>query len=448
MRISRLRISGFRSIKDVDINIPQMCALVGPNNAGKSNILLAIQKVLGRDWVSVSSFGEDDVWQRDGDSGFRIAISFEPAIEYRKFKGGDPAGVRTLVYEYTRYKAGERAGERRLEQACLNDDDDSIVVLAKAPKKGEQHKYQPLVGIPAEIRDEVPLVYIGTSRSLHDQLPKARYSMLKQLLEDVDRDLRRPDRVVELLQPGGEKVTVSRIDRFSQLMEEVLLLLRTDEFKALESSIKTNALRMLGFDPETESDKLDFFFSPFSTMDFYRSLDLLVREGDFTINATELGEGTQNALVLALLRAFEERRKKGAVLLLEEPEMFLHPQMQRSLYKTLFEIAKTNQVIYTTHSPHFVAVPDYTRVALVRKGDIGTAVRFSNLPTNDKRREKLVKELDPERNELFFARRLLLVEGSRSWRFQSTHEDSVSTWTMPAHPLWKSEGSGIFWSSP
>jgi putative ATP-dependent endonuclease of the OLD family len=116
-------------------------------------------------------------------------------------------------------------------------------------------------------------------------------------------------------------------------------------------------------------------------------------------------------LVLSILQAFEERRKKGAILLIEEPEMFLHPQMQRSLYRTIRRIGATNQVIYTTHSPHFVAVPDYHEVLLVRKDDNGTNVQRSNLPMDPKRREKLIKELDPERNELFFASRLLLVEG-------------------------------------
>jgi predicted ATP-dependent endonuclease of OLD family len=179
----------------------------------------------------------------------------------------------------------------------------------------------------------------------------------------------------------------------------------------LETAIKKNALRQLGFDPDTDTDKLDFFFSPFNPMDFYKSLDLCVREQDFTIKATDLGEGVQNALVLSILQAFEERRKQGAILLIEEPEMFLHPQMQRSLYKTLREIGKTNQIIYTTHSPHFVTIPEYHEVLLVRKGMEGTTVCCSNLPNDEKRREKAIKELDPERSEMFFATRLLLVEG-------------------------------------
>src|SRR6266436_2200746 len=91
--------------------------------------------------------------------------------------------------------------------------------------------------------------------------------------------------------------------------------------------------------------------------------------------------------------------------------MFLHPQMQRSLYKTLRKIGETNQVIYTTHSPHFVSVPDYRNVLLVRRNDEGTYVVQSSLAADNKRREKLLKELDPERSELFFANRLLLVEG-------------------------------------
>jgi predicted ATP-dependent endonuclease of OLD family len=97
--------------------------------------------------------------------------------------------------------------------------------------------------------------------------------------------------------------------------------------------------------------------------------------------------------------------------LIEEPEMFLHPQMQRSLYKTLCRIGEKNQVIYTTHSPHFVTVPDYNQVVLVRKAAGATKVFLSGLPTDMSRREKLIKELDPERNELFFATRLLIVEG-------------------------------------
>ena len=267
------------------------------------------------------------------------------------------------------------------------------------------------MNIPSEVRESLPLIYIGTNRSLNEQLTSSRYSLLRKLLEDVNRDLHDPSQTVGVTDAHGSKTTMARADRFRELMTNAMELLRTESFVQLEQCIKENALRQLGFDPAVDGDKLDLYFSPFDTMDFYKALDLRVREGGFTISATELGEGIQNALVLAILQAFEARRKQGAILLIEEPEMFLHPQMQRSLYKTLREIGKTNQVIYTTHSPHFVAVPDYDQVALVRKNNDGTCARLSDLPMDEKRKEKLRKELDPERNELFFATRVLFVEG-------------------------------------
>jgi putative ATP-dependent endonuclease of OLD family len=412
MRISRIKIDNFRSIKNLEIDVPQICALIGPNNSGKSNILLAIHRVLGRDWVSVTSFDEEDVYGRNSELDVLIEVTFEPPLLYKKFKEADSVEIPTLAFNYTHYKVGEEKGQRRLEQSPLDPRRRAPMVLAKAPRRGQQREYQPLYNIPSELRDSIPLVYIGTNRNLRDHLPGARYSLLRQLIEDVNRDLHNPAHKVRVKGGEGEEREIPRIDRFRAVLNEAFSLLRTEEFDKLEKSIKQNALLQLGLDPEIDADKLDFFFAPFDTIDFYKALDLLVREGDFTISATQLGEGIQNALVLSILQAFEERRKKGAILLIEEPEMFLHPQMQRSLYKTLRKIGETNQIIYTTHSPHFVTVPDYHEVLLIRKTlDSGTSATPSPLPTDARRREKLIKELDPERNELFFATRLLLVEG-------------------------------------
>jgi putative ATP-dependent endonuclease of the OLD family len=92
--------------------------------------------------------------------------------------------------------------------------------------------------------------------------------------------------------------------------------------------------------------------------------------------------------------------------------MFLHPQMQRSLYKTFQSIGETNQIIYTTHSPHFVSIPEYRNVLLVRRTKVGgTTVTLSQLEDAKWRREKLRQALDTERTALFFARRVLFVEG-------------------------------------
>lgn len=411
MSISKLHIENFRSIQGpFDLELSQINALVGQNNSGKSNVILALQRISGP-WLSVNTFSEDDVYLRDPNRNIKISIDLDPPFEYSPAKYAPAVKIKTLVFEYTHYKTGEREGQRRLDKTCFDSKGKIPQVLARPPKKGEQHEFKPVIGIPQEVLDALPIIAIGSNRELKDQLPYSRNSLLRKLLEDIDADFRNPKNVVAISDKDGKVISVPRCDRFMKFMEQAVELLHTDEFTSLEKTIKENALRQLGFDPAKDTGKLDFYFSPFSSIDFYKSLKLFVKEGNFNIEATELGGGIQNALVIAILKAFEERRKRGAIFLIEEPELFLHPQMQRSLYKSLREIGKTNQLIYTTHSPHFVAIPEYNEVVLISKNEQGTYRKISDLPIDAVRREKIRKEFDPERNELFFAKKLLLVEG-------------------------------------
>jgi putative ATP-dependent endonuclease of the OLD family len=402
--ITRLRIEGFRSIDSLVVELPRLCAFVGANNTGKSNILRALEVALGRSWVSRTSFTEQDVIDGDHDRDVRIKLELDPAPTFRAFKASAPVDVPILEFLFTRYQVGDRKGERRLEQKCLQKNGKPVPVPASAPKKGVKTSFKPLTSIPDEVRDQVPLIYVGTDRAIRQHLPSYRRSLLQQLFDDVADDLENDATLLEV-----DEIEATRLQHFNRLISGVLSVLRTDEFQSVEDGVRQHALKHLGL--AADSGSLDFHFGPLSPRDFYRALELVVSEHGFDLPATELGQGVQNALVLAILKVFEERRKQGAILLIEEPEMFLHPQTQRSLYRTLREISRTNQVIYVTHSPHFVSIPEFDEVIRVTKPNGRTVVRRSTLPITDALREKARKELDPERNELFFASRLLLVEG-------------------------------------
>ena len=406
MRIARLQIENFRSIVSLDMRVPQLCALVGPNNGGKSNILQAVRRLLGSEYgPRIYDFDLDDVHGRDPEKEIEICLTFDPPLEYRKLQGVDPVSIPSVRLCLTHYRRGEKKGQRRLEQTCLKADGTTPTVQTTHPRKGQPPKFEPITNVPNEVRAQIPFIWIGTDRSLKEQLPSARWSLLRRMFEEVNEELHSPTEVIEV---DGKRVT--RAQRFDELLSDALKLLRTAGFEEIEKTIKKHALEHLGLD--CDEDAIDLYFTPMDSFEFYKSLDLIVREADFAISATRMGEGMQNAIVLAVLRAFEETRRKGAIILIEEPEMFLHPQMQRSLYSTLERLGETNQVIYSTHSPHFVSVPQFSNVAIVRKDkDRGTTVTQSNVVANEAKLERLRQMFVNDPAELFFAKRVLVVEG-------------------------------------
>jgi predicted ATP-dependent endonuclease of OLD family len=412
MKLKSIKIEGFRSInKTLRLDLKGVNAIIGANNTGKSNILLALYKVLGKSWVTKTAFDDCDVYKEEFDRNITIDILFDSPHKLEQFKGF-PVDIPRVQFFFTRYKIGENKGQRRLEKKCLKEDGKPVFTFKSKPKSGERPQMVPLSTIPQDVQENLPLVYIGASRSLKYQLPKSQYSLLGMLMDDIDSDFSNPSNTIVVNEGTDQEKEISRLEHFKHSISEAIRSLKTDEFEKLELAIKTNALQQLGFDPDTEAEKLDLFFNPLSSLGFYKSLEIFVNEYDYRTNAVELGAGFQNAIVLAIMKAFEERRKSGALFLIEEPEMYLHPQMQRSLYKTIRTIGETNQVIYVTHSPNFVSIPYFDEISIISKTEDGTMAKQSCITIDEAMRNKFKKELNSERNELFFAKKVLIVEGA------------------------------------
>jgi predicted ATP-dependent endonuclease of OLD family len=124
---------------------------------------------------------------------------------------------------------------------------------------------------------------------------------------------------------------------------------------------------------------------------------------------SQLDGGLQLVLGMERLLASNLRR---FVLLIEEPELYLSPHIQRHLFRLLRELAhRGNQILYSTHAPVFLSVDRMEDLALVRHSDEEGTTLLQPEPLAEAEAFRVLSEFDSDRAELFLARAALLVEG-------------------------------------
>ncbi len=152
------------------------------------------------------------------------------------------------------------------------------------------------------------------------------------------------------------------------------------------------------------------------------------------------GQGMQRSVIFTVLRAGAamlrgaERSENGAaggrqslIFAIEEPELYLHPQSQRSFRKVLWEIGDgESQVFYTTHSSLLVDVSRFDDLCIVRRGeDCATSVQRVSMEemladlkerrgicgTDQGMRDLYSRAFSVSVNEGFFTGTVVIVEG-------------------------------------
>ncbi len=77
--------------------------------------------------------------------------------------------------------------------------------------------------------------------------------------------------------------------------------------------------------------------------------------GGFLGQVNMLGEGLKSIYALSLLETYvEEDDTLPCIILMEDPEIYLHPQLQKVASEILFRLSKKNQVVFSTHSPNMI----------------------------------------------------------------------------------------------
>lgn len=470
MRLIKLRVKNLRSIKDsTEFAVSPLFALVGENNTGKSNVLRAIEVLVsaGSGRLSRADFNDQNesivITGVFGDLTARDRSRWRPylvgdALTLEKqlvLTVDDRSGKDKIESEFHGYKAEpqawflslskiqQRLGDRPkwadvVKDAGLPDyflEDGKATkasftkALAKYLAENEVDYDAPdlsatqALGLPSNVVAALPTVYLLPAitdysdeidrRSSTSTFRRLMAALSERLLQTDPRFIELQNAVAtirSLLNPPVPESQAQRIESLATVESKVTELLQRVMPSVVSVSIAV----------EVEEVK-DLFTS---------GVSLSVNDGVAT-DVLSKGHGLQRCVVFTLLQTLilNERNLFVAndqqvpvdddqiILLVEEPELYIHPQLAKLFYDVLASFSSTDQVIYTTHSPVFVDAYTAERVAIVSKRSVGTGTTIRSCDTtafeglDDKKLFQGFTRFNASMNELFFAKRVLLVEG-------------------------------------
>lgn len=409
MKLSHLKVTGFRSLADVMVPLQDMTILIGRNNAGKSNILSAIKLLLEgttRD-LSVDDFHRQGNQQADQivvEALFEGVDAYLPLCEDRhRTKVANCLENGALRVRRSATRSPLRVGNLEMWQPSEN-------------------KFGLPTGIEGALKQFLPeVIFIEAFKDPTAEAQAKSTTALGKLLKQI------VERVVEQVGVEVQSALDQAARKFNVVEKEGRVLdERPEELRRIERRIRQHTRAIF----ETSDVRLRFNLPDvYNLVATTATLELRDR-GPWTPPELK-GQGFQRALYLALFRALaeelrssQEEKEKGQeihrpfILLFEEPEDFLHPALQREMGDVLESISQTNQTVIATHSPLLVTPQRIGNVIILRQGaprtvDFSTCCLVPDLESlpdaEDRQLAALLKFASS--SEFLFADCVLVVEG-------------------------------------
>lgn len=410
MYLARLEIENFRIFGEQATGEhcslllePGLNVLLGENDSGKTCVVDAIRLVLGTTPIDRFALTADDFHCKNGVRAKRLSIE----AQVRDLSLVEAAAF--LEHLSIRNDAGRA---EFVLTVCLTAEYDSSLSRSsrRPPIRYEWRAGGDAEGprIEAAARELLRTTYLRPLRDAVSELTARKGSRLAQVLhsypEIAGHEVNDWDPVV----PNHQPKTLTGI-------------MRRAEEAIRESSVVSEAKRKLdltylrplslGLDPLSAKISI----SPHDLRQILERLELTL--GDHEPGATR-GLGLHNILFMAAELLALERDSDPCLplVLIEEPEAHLHPQLQLRLVKFLSGETQSNserrglQVILTSHSPNIASKVRLERVTLMHRGRV-FPLRSSITRLDASDYEFLERFLDTTRADLFFARGLLIVEG-------------------------------------
>lgn len=338
MKIERIKIQNYKSIKDIDIFVsPLVNVFIGENSVGKSNIFSAIEWLLGPIYPSFNNFQREDYFRGDETLPIQVALRF------------DDGHTLEMASKWL-YRGYEKSG-LNLDRNFVSDDDRQRYVSAS----------------------------IGADRKLAENPATNRWTLMGRLLLDINKRFQSE----EMINPiTGE--TLKKSDYFKQSMQHIrdytLFSVKDDD----GNNLMQRFVEILGSETARQLNRIPSDFNVdlnmYDPWNLYRTLQIMVKEAEtgMTFRASELGMGVQASITIAILKAYSQLKLNNHTpILIDEPELFLHPQGRRNFYNIIRDLAANGtQVFLTTHSSEFIDLLHFDEICVVRKDmERGTYIR-------------------------------------------------------------------------
>jgi predicted ATP-dependent endonuclease of OLD family len=429
MKISRVRIEHFRGHTDTTLEFSNHHALVGENGSGKTAVLEAINYATSPYYLS-SKIDEQD-FNRNDAGDIKITIEFDNPFALKIPDG------------YTHQLVLSRSitlGVKRREKAATGKAFSDPFVIS--------HLCSPIIYSRKTDIAEIPLPVNVSIGELPDAINATNEGLLIVRKSGNSMKVRREtvalsndlvgfpnvfyfDRQRERETKGGFNSLFSKIakdlnwryrkgwsqteatEKWDAYYDAVIGIIEDKKKRELLVPLREQLAKMLGADASLLEISLLNIEQPFSKgfMSF--------RQGSNQIDLEGAGSGISMLAALLLLQQVSERSGGDLILLIDEPELHLHPQLQQNLANHLNNSGA--QTIISTHAPLFVDLGSWRSIS--RMTGTRTYPRRDRLA--DKLGSKTVAEhLDDIRDfyyhetmftsddsNLFFAKRVLLVEG-------------------------------------
>lgn len=396
--ISKIDIINFKSISGAFFTFSKCTPLVGCNNAGKTNILKAIQ------WaVKKSSLIETDFFDKTKEVVVEATISgvTEDVLvgveETHRNRIKDYILNETITIKRTQSKPNDRVAHIKLQ--IFNSDGTWV----NNP-----------TGIDAAISALFPEpIFIGAMENSLDDLSKnTASSAIGNLIKEIT-----------------EMVSTKYATEVESALKNV------DQKLGADSRFRDEDLVEIDNQIQNEVDK---FFNGISAKihipvlkftDFLKGGTIKLKdtslEGALSQDASSFGHGTQRTIQIALIKCLADIKKNGTdgslgrttLLLIDEPELYLHPQAIELVRHSLSALSSEDyQVIFTTHSPCMISRHDAVNTQIIRKVEgkthalTSTHEAIANEITDAEAQSEMLFEMG-NASQILFSEQVLLFEG-------------------------------------